>query len=56
MFSANLDGVWDELGRLFLGKTRHVFQQYGYLVMHKGRDKSGYFSQKQVFKYHTVYL
>lgn len=37
VFSANLDGVRDELGRLFLGQTGHIFQQYGYLVIYRGR-------------------
>lgn len=37
MFSANLDGVRDELGCLLLGQTGHIFQQYGYLVIQSGR-------------------
>lgn len=37
VFSANLDGVRDELGCLLLGQTDHIFQQYGYLVIQRGR-------------------
>ncbi len=37
VFSTNLDGVGDELGRLLLGQTGHIFQQYGYLVIYRDR-------------------